>query len=99
MFKKFIEGRLFRLLTDYIKRQDDLRRQKLKFLYQQAYAWYLDFIDLKDPDPNVIELPFTKERLARYNAILALARVVNEGRVDQCYTKRRNELKKAELLA
>ena len=97
MFKKIMERMMLRYLKDYFKKQDELRQRKLTFLYQQAYAWYIDMIDLNGPNPKAIELPFTKEKLARYNAILALAKVVNENRVDECYTKRRNQLKSLTL--
>ena len=90
MFLKYLK-----IAKEIINRKNDLLRQyKIKFLYNQAFDFYFDMEELKEQKDNVIELPFAKEHTAHKKAMNAILYLISKGRIDECYSKRKKELRK-----
>jgi len=83
------------------KKQDDIKRKKIEFLYQEAYKYFLDLYLMKTAEHHIIDLPsFLYETgraiclEAKTNAERAVLDVIKADRVNQCYSKRIKEIKK-----
>ena len=82
------------------KKQDDLRKRKIKFLYKEAYRYFLDLYLMKMAEKEIVDLPqFMYEtgriicREAQTKAEQAVLEVIKAKKVDYCYTKRIREIK------
>jgi hypothetical protein len=64
--------------------------KKCCFLYEQAFRFYYDFHTIRIGD----SVDFFPSKYARPDAVEALLRIIDSGRVNQSYTSRVNELKK-----
>lgn len=83
------------------KKQDDIKRRKTEFLYQEAYRYFLDLYLMKIAKHQIIDLPpfmYETGRViceeAKRNAERAMLDVIKADRIEHCYTKRIKELKK-----
>ena len=83
------------------KRQDDIKRKKIEFLYKEAYRYFLDVYLMKIEKHQIVDLPpFMYEtgrvicKEARMNAEQVLLDVIKANRINHCYTKRLNEVRK-----
>ena len=81
------------------KRQDDIQRRKIEYLYQETYRYYLDLYLVKTV--NDVDFPqFMYEtgliicKEAKEAALKVMLQVIEEGRVNKCYTKRLESIKK-----
>lgn len=83
------------------KKQDEILRKKINFLFREAYRYYLDLYLIRIANERRIDLPaFMYEQgmvtceEARYNAEKVMLDVIKDGRVNHCYSKRIKELRK-----
>ncbi|MBR0234063.1 MAG: hypothetical protein IJQ47_08445 [Synergistaceae bacterium] len=77
--------------------KDEIKKQKIKFLYQQAFNYYYDVEELNYATGKVVELPFAKEKTAHNKATKALLKIIADGRINELYTKRIKQLKELGL--
>lgn len=99
---KFPLQRFIHNLYEETKRkQDEILRKKTNFLYREAYRYFLDLYLIKVANERRVDLPaFMYERgyvvckEAMYKAEEVMLKVIKDGRVSQCYTKRIKELRK-----
>lgn len=82
------------------KRQDDIKRKKTEFLFQEAYRFFLD-IYLSNVVERKVDFPdFMYEAgevicsQAMHKAEEAILYVIKNDRIDHCYSARIKELKK-----
>lgn len=95
----------FHQVFEEIKRkQDDIKRKKTEFLYREAYRFFLDEYLMRIARERIVDLPdFMYEtgrvicKEAQYKAEKAMLDVIKQNRINQCYTKRVNEIKKLKL--
>lgn len=85
-----------------IKRQNDIQNRKIKFLFNEAYRYFVDkyVTDIaigKMPDlpPFMYQTGKAICTWAKHNAQEVMLDVIKDGRVDRCYTARKRELQKA----
>lgn len=87
---KFIKSMYF----IFQHRKDELNKRKIKFLYQEAFNYYYDVLELAEAaKTNVIELPFAIEKNAKNRAMNAVLKIIADGRINECYSKRIKQLK------
>lgn len=84
---------------------DDIMRRKIEFLTAEAYCHFLDLYLTRTLAAKIVDLPpfyYTTGAAicqeAMYNAETVMLDVIRDKRVNQCYTKRINELKKMGLI-
>ena len=88
----------FRIINFLLKsHKDEIKKQKIKFLYEQAFNYYYAVEELNYATGNVIELPFAKEHTAHKKATKAMLKVIADDRVNELYTKRIKQLKELGL--
>ena len=85
---------LFQLCKSH---KDEIKKQKIKFLYQQAFAYFYNLEELNYAAGKVIELPFAKEQTARKKATRAMMYIIAKDKINELYTKRINQLKELGL--
>ncbi len=83
------------------KKQDDIKRKKIEFLYQEAYRYFLDVYLMKIAEYQIVDLPpFLYETgraiclEAKANAQRAVLDIVKADKVNECYSKRIKEIRK-----
>ena len=81
------------LLFIFKHRKDEINKRKIKFLYQEAFNYYYDVLELLYASGNVIDLPFAIEKTAKNKAMNAMLKIIADGRINECYTKRIKQLK------
>lgn len=86
------------------KKQNDITRKKIEFLYQEAYKYFLDVYLDKITKENKVDLPpFFYETgkaicaEAQSNAEQVMLDVIADNRVNQCYSKRLKQIKELKL--
>lgn len=89
------------VLYGKLKEQQRLKRkQKINFLYQQAYQYYYDLLETPHHVLEVDFPPFIYEEQRKSTAVelayKALLDVIADGRVEQCYKKRIGAIKAIE---
>ena len=84
---------------------DDIKRRKTEFLFAEAYTFFLDLYLTRTRAAGIVDLPpffYTTGAAicqeAMYNAEAVMLDVIEDKRVNQCYTKRIDELKKMGLI-
>lgn len=99
---KFPLHNFFQQVFEEVKRkQNDIQRKKIEFLYKEAYRFFLDTYLMKIAKDRAIDFPaFMYEagivicKEAETNAKQTILNVIRDNRVNECYTRRVNELKK-----
>lgn len=90
-----------KLWEDYKRQQDDLTKKKMHFLEQQAFNnFYEQFLILhKNRIGHNIDLPayFYAKKDAEAKAREVVLQVAANGRINQCYKARIDELKKNKI--
>lgn len=84
------------LLKQYKAKQDELKQKKIDFLTKEAYRYFYDLLEFpKLADVDLPEFIYEQDRKTRaYQlATKAMVDVIAEGRLNQCYAKRIEELK------
>ena len=83
------------------KKQDDIKRRKTEFLYQEAYRYFLDQYLMRITKEQIVDLPpfmYETGRViceeAQTKAEQAMLEVIQDNRINHCYTKRLREIKK-----
>lgn len=88
---------LFRRVFQIIQeKQNEIYNRKLKFLFKEAYYFFLDESD--DIVIGQVDIPYfiyeqQRRKRAYDNAVQALLDVVRDERVDACYRKRVKQYK------
>lgn len=89
---------LSNLYKNYKRKQDELTRYKINFLFNTAYKHFYDqylILHTKRIGTNIDFHPhFYAVRSAKEAATDVILQVIKDGRVDNCYRKRINGLKK-----
>ena len=92
-------GFLARVFDEVKKKKDDIQRKKIEYLYAEAYKYYLDLYLAKTI--NDVDFPqFMYEtgtiicKEAKEQALKAMLEVIKDGRVNACYTKRVQQIKR-----
>lgn len=85
------------ILENYKRKQDDLMKKKIEFLYHQAYQYFYDIQETKKLAD--IDLPYfvydeKRKKIAKEKATETMLEVIRENRVNQCYQKRVKELRR-----
>jgi len=82
------------------KKQDDIKRKKIEFLYQEAYHFFLDSYLMKIAEKGAIDFPpymYETGKIicqeAQNKAEQALLAVIEADKVNYCYTKRIRQIK------
>lgn len=93
------------LLEEKKARMDDIKRRKTEFLFAEAYTYFLDLYLTRTMASKAVDLPpfyYTTGAAicseAYHNAEVVMIDVINDNRINQCYTKRIKELKKLGLI-
>ena len=85
-------------INEYKQHQDEIRRRKIEFLEKQAfdyfYTLYAVFWSDSAEIPQFLQEAQAK-KYAQEQSKKAVLDVIAENRLNECYTKRVNELKKA----
>ena len=98
------------LYQSYKKRQDDIKQRKIDFLEKQAFQYFYDIQEdiIVERNSDKVELPhFIQEqenekrrrKIAQDNASRAMLQVIEDGRVNECYSMRIKQLKQIEKQA
>ena len=95
---------LSNIWEDYKRKQDDIKRRKLIFLYREAYKNFYSQCYIQHQiriiKSGKVDLPAFEyaKRDARAAAIEVVMTVAKNNRINQCYTARINEYKKMGLI-
>lgn len=85
------------LYENYKRKQDELTKYKIEFLFNTAYKHFYNqylFLHTKRISNNVDFHPhFYAERCAKEAALEVILQVIKDGRINRCYQKRIKELK------
>lgn len=91
-----------KLLNLYINHQNDIRKRKIVFLINEAYQYFYDSL-IQEIKTSGVDLPIfvLKEQIERRRKRLAeelssqvVLQVIADGRVNECFSRRVNELRK-----
>ena len=93
-----------RVYENYLRRQDDIKKKKLEELFDAVYDFYLDLYLTNTK--GTVDIPEVMYRngnslcdYALKNTSYQMMRVINEGRINECYTAlKRSRKKQAESL-
>ncbi len=88
MFKKIIMA----LAKKYIEQEKKERDKKYEVLLKEAYKWFYQYIQMAGPTADGIDLPLSAEKIAEYNTLKALIKVVKDDRVEEVYKKCLNHI-------
>lgn len=90
---------LKKLYNNYKSKQDELRQRKISFLFNQAYQNFYEQYLIQHSLKDYVDLPafVYAKRDATEKAIEVMLNVIKNGRVNQCYRARVEELKKMGL--
>lgn len=93
------------LFEEQKAKMDDIKRRKAEFLFNEAYTHFLDLYLTRTLASKTVDLPpfyyTTGAALCQeafYRAESVMLDVIRDNRINQCYTKRINELKKIGLI-
>ena len=80
-----------RVYENYLKRQDDIKKKKLEELFDAVYDFYLDlYLTNTKGTVDIPEIMYRNgNSLCDYalkNTSYQMMQVINEGRINQCYT-------------
>jgi len=96
-----LQGFVHNLFEAAKNKQDEIIKGKTNFLYREVYKYFLDSYLMRTAKENVLDFPpFMYEtglvlcEEARYKTERVMLRIIKDGRINQCYTKRIKELRK-----
>lgn len=84
------------LYENYKREQNDLMKHKINFLYRQAYRYFYDIqetVKIQGVDLPSFIYEIKRQKFAEEHAKKAMLEVIADKRVNECYSKRINQLK------
>jgi hypothetical protein len=91
------------LLKMYKQKQDEIRQRKINFLEQQALEYFETVVPMPEIKVEEVDIPYflkfetackRRSQFIHNKVAQVMLEVITNGRVNECYEKRKKELKR-----
>lgn len=92
------------MFEDLRKKQNDMTKKKIDFLYNEAYKYFLDVYLDRIAKQQILDLPpffYTTGKViceeAKSQAEQVMLDVIADGRINHCYSKRMKQVRNCQI--